>query len=417
MYFAGFIFYSLFSALRKPAYGKLGFWALAIGLIPHTIGFFVRWKLSAHVPLSNMYEYLFVMGWMAVIMQLVFHRVYRKPLIGALISPVVFMLMVAAALLPKDINQSLMPALQSIWLHIHVSLAALGSGCFLISYAVSSIYMIRQFNPNSLRPVNVKRATTLVVSLMVGLPIVLTIAGVAIGFLPPTPQSFIGAASQNSSSGGVFVLLGLGFVVGSILASVLWSRSKSRDDSGLGSLLFALISFVTIFSGLIVGALISNNFIGITHNLHSHTTGVSKSAWLIFEYIGWTYAIGLIIAAVFFPLLKKFILSLPPVQDNILHQLDELSYKAVSLAYPLYTIGALFAGAIWAEQAWGSFWSWDPKEVGALIIWLFYSGYLHARYQRGWKGRRAAILAIAGFLMVVISFFGNYFFGGLHAYA
>ena len=65
--------------------------------------------------------------------------------------------------------------------------------------------------------------------------------------------------------------------------------------------------------------------------------------------------------------------------------LDEINYRAVTLGYPLYTLGALFAGAIWAEQAWGAFWSWDPKEVGALIIWLFYSAFLHARYQRGWS--------------------------------
>jgi ABC-type transport system involved in cytochrome c biogenesis permease subunit len=88
----------------------------------------------------------------------------------------------------------------------------------------------------------------------------------------------------------------------------------------------------------------------------------------------------------------------------------------VTLGYPLYTLGALFAGAIWAEQAWGAFWSWDPKEVGALIIWLFYSAFLHARYQRGWTGTRTAVLSLTGFAMMMLSFFGNYFFGGLHSY-
>ena len=77
---------------------------------------------------------------------------------------------------------------------------------------------------------------------------------------------------------------------------------------------------------------------------------------------------------------------------------------------------ALFAGAIWAYNAWGTFWSWDPKEVGSWIIWLFYTGYLHARYKRGWQGRRAAILAIIGFAMVILSFIGNLFLGGQHAY-
>jgi len=97
--------------------------------------------------------------------------------------------------------------------------------------------------------------------------------------------------------------------------------------------------------------------------------------------------------------------------------LDEINYRAVSFGYPLYTVGALFAGAIWAEQAWGSFWSWDPKEVGALLVWLFYSAVLHARYNRDWQGEKLAILSIIGTITIFVTFYGNYFFGGLHAYA
>jgi ABC-type transport system involved in cytochrome c biogenesis permease subunit len=95
---------------------------------------------------------------------------------------------------------------------------------------------------------------------------------------------------------------------------------------------------------------------------------------------------------------------------------EEIGYTSVAIGYPLYTVGALFAGAIWAEQAWGTWWSWDPKEVGALIIWLFYTGFLHARYQREWKGARAQVLIVLGMIFVFVSFFGNYFFGGLHSF-
>ena len=88
----------------------------------------------------------------------------------------------------------------------------------------------------------------------------------------------------------------------------------------------------------------------------------------------------------------------------------------MSIGYPLFTLGALFAGSIWAYKAWGTFWGWDPKEVGALIIWLFYTSYLHARFQRGWKGNRAAVLSIVGFVIIMLSFFGNILLGGQHAY-
>ncbi|MBU1652263.1 cytochrome c biogenesis protein CcsA, partial [bacterium] len=137
----------------------------------------------------------------------------------------------------------------------------------------------------------------------------------------------------------------------------------------------------------------------------------------IFEFFGvalvLTWPIFFLCNAVLTSFKVKFLDKL----DMDLEILDEINYKAIALGYPLYTVGALFAGAIWAEQAWGSFWSWDPKEVGSLIIWLFYSGFLHARYQRQWRGSKAAILAVFGFLMVLLSFFGNYFFGGQHAYS
>jgi len=390
---------------------------MTTGLLPHTVAFFVRWHLAKHVPLSNMYEYLSVMGWMAVVMLLAIHFRHKRPLVGALISPIVFMLMVTAALLPKDVNQSLMPALQSVWLHIHVSLAAIGSGCFMVAYAISSIYLFRKFAPDQLnrRIMPAMLRTTLVYLLL--LPVILTLVIRGIGLNPPTPESYVISESSGLNLGGVFVLLGAGYILGCILTTIFWSGKKGCDKSGFGGWLFSIITAIMLFAGLFVGFLIRIDFLAITHNLHSNSGEIARSSWLIFEFIGVTYSIGLLLALIILPIVYK-ISTLVQSRSSIgLTILDEISYKTVSLGYPLYTIGALFAGAIWAEQAWGSFWSWDPKEVGAMIIWLFYSGYLHARYQRGWSGSKAAMLVIIGFLMVVLSFLGNYFFGGLHAYA
>ncbi len=96
--------------------------------------------------------------------------------------------------------------------------------------------------------------------------------------------------------------------------------------------------------------------------------------------------------------------------------LDEIGYRAAVLAYPLMTI-MIILGAIWADIAWGSYWSWDPKETAALLTWLMYGAYLHARVVRDWRGRRAAWLLILGFVAVLFTYFGNLFFGGLHSYA
>lgn len=96
--------------------------------------------------------------------------------------------------------------------------------------------------------------------------------------------------------------------------------------------------------------------------------------------------------------------------------LDELGYRAVIIGFPLLTL-VVVLGAVWAQIAWGTYWSWDPKETASLLTWLVYGAYLHARVARGWVGRRAAWLLVAGFASVLLTFFGNLFFGGLHSYA
>ena len=96
--------------------------------------------------------------------------------------------------------------------------------------------------------------------------------------------------------------------------------------------------------------------------------------------------------------------------------LDELGYRAAVVSYPLMTV-MIILGAVWADIAWGTYWSWDPKETAALVTWLIYGAYLHARVVRDWRGRKAAWLLILGFVAVLFTYFGNLFFGGLHSYA
>ncbi|MBI5014628.1 MAG: c-type cytochrome biogenesis protein CcsB [Deltaproteobacteria bacterium] len=97
--------------------------------------------------------------------------------------------------------------------------------------------------------------------------------------------------------------------------------------------------------------------------------------------------------------------------------LDELSYKAVAVGFPLLTLGIL-TGAAWANYAWGTYWSWDPKETWSLITWLVYAAYLHARFTAGWKGGRLAWLSVVGFCAVIFTYWGvNFILSGLHSYA
>ena len=95
--------------------------------------------------------------------------------------------------------------------------------------------------------------------------------------------------------------------------------------------------------------------------------------------------------------------------------LDELIYRSVVLGFVFLTIG-IMTGSIWAHYAWGSYWSWDPKETWSLITWLVYAIMLHARYVRGWRGKRMAVMAIVGFISVLITYFGVNYLPGLHSY-
>lgn len=96
--------------------------------------------------------------------------------------------------------------------------------------------------------------------------------------------------------------------------------------------------------------------------------------------------------------------------------LEEVSYRSVVIGFPFLTM-VIVLGAVWAETAWGTYWNWDPKETASLVTWLIYGAYLHARVVRGWRGRRAAWILMAGFAAILLTFFGNLFFGGLHSYS
>ena len=105
-----------------------------------------------------------------------------------------------------------------------------------------------------------------------------------------------------------------------------------------------------------------------------------------------------------------------PIAFTNAEQLDSLSYRAITAGFLLLTIG-LISGAVWANEAWGSWWSWDPKETWAFICWLVYAAYLHTRITRGWQGKKPAIVAIAGFFVIVVCYIGVNLLGvGLHSY-
>lgn len=134
--------------------------------------------------------------------------------------------------------------------------------------------------------------------------------------------------------------------------------------------------------------------------------GIVTLSWVLsFAFIAalWRYGLGL-----------KRILTTLSLTPGIL---DEISYKSITVGFPLFTIGGVIMGAVWANSAWGTYWSWDPKETWSLITWFIYAVYLHARFVAGWRGKKVAILSLVGFVGVVFTYLGvNLFLSGLHSY-
>ncbi|MGE5892563.1 MAG: c-type cytochrome biogenesis protein CcsB [bacterium] len=138
----------------------------------------------------------------------------------------------------------------------------------------------------------------------------------------------------------------------------------------------------------------------------SPSAGIALFSWIIallFVFLVWRYG----------HILKNIILSFSITPD----MLDDITYRTIAIGFPIFTLGGLIFGAIWADQAWGVYWSWDPKETWSLITWFFYAFYLHARLMRGWKGNKIAVVSVLGFIAVIFTYLGvNLFLSGLHSY-
>jgi cytochrome c-type biogenesis protein CcsB len=251
-YLAATVAAAAYTGLRRPGVRTIVLVATVAGLAANTIALVVRSVLSGHPPVTNLFEYLSFFAWAIVVGFLLIWRRKGLELVSVFAAPVAFAMMVMASLFPARIEQQLIPALQSYWLWIHVSVAVLAEAAFAVAFVASVLYLV----------------------------------GARRGF-----------------------------------------RSGPGADA-----------------------------------------------------------------------------------------LDVVTYRAIGIGFPLFTIGALFAGAVWAQRAWGSPWSWDPKETSSLIVWLVYAIYLHVRRTRRGSIALTSGLSVLGFTLTILTILGSRFLGGLHSY-
>ncbi len=183
-------------------------------------------------------------------------------------------------------------------------------------------------------------------------------------------------------------------------------------NRGAGAAPGGLPPFVSFGATLVAAVLLMISSSPIAPKQIAPPIPALQSLWLVlhvtFSFIGEAFFVVSFVAAIAYVIGKN---------EERRAAMDRLAATSIGIGYPIFTVGALIFGAIWAETAWGSWWSWDPKETWALVTWLIYTAYLHTRLVRSLRGRVSAILAIVGFAATIFTFFGvNFLLSGLHSY-
>ncbi len=336
------------------------------------LGYFVtRWIAAGHAPVSNLFEFTTFFGMMLVGAFIIIYFMYKTAILGVFALPIALLIIAYASMFPRDISP-LIPALKSDWLHIHVTTAAAGEAILAISFAAGLIYLVKA--------VNQTKATKSTLWLEV-------------------------------------VLFGLICTVGFVLSTTIFSIADYKNEytwiNKSGAEETEEYNMPAIFvpkdaqqvSGSGMEPLVELPLIIDSKKLNT---------------LVWSILVGALLYGLLRLILRKRIgAALQPLAKSVnLNLLDEIGYRSVLIGFPVFTLGALIFAMIWAQMAWSRFWGWDPKEVWALITWLFYAAFLHLRISKGWHGEKSAWLAVIGFIIIMFNLVAvNLIIVGLHSYA
>jgi cytochrome c-type biogenesis protein CcsB len=301
-----------------------GLYGMGIANIALTALLLSRWLTSGHFPLSNLYESLLFLSWSFTAFHLVLQRNSNLPFLGLITTPMaLFTNAFATFTLPPEMQRAtgLVPALQSNWLMMHVTIMIVSYAALLFGCLVSMAFLIVHYQESKEK----KKEKVLPQDPSL-----------------PTSSSFSSWKDRR-------------------LVSMPSQREVSADPFSL--------SARSIFNGT------------VTFRPEWEDDSIKRPPYL-----------------------------------SLADRLDNLSYRTLGLGFPLLTIGIL-SGAVWANEAWGSYWSWDPKETWAFITWLVFAIYFHTRLTKNWSGTRPAIIATIGFFVLWICYLGvNLVGAGLHSY-
>lgn len=355
----------------------------------------IRWFNYGHFPLSNLYESLLFLSWSFTLIQLIFitslkysnlkvtnsNIVNYTILIGVVLSPIaLFTNSFATFSLPKTMQkaQALVPALQSNWLMMHVTVMMLSYTALLCGSLLAITFLIITWRSFQKPYFDLKQGNSDSENLA------LPVTNDNLSLLNVERKKITKSDQTNQVSNENFI------------------QNNSQTTSP---------SFTVAF---------------VDENSKRGTSNIVTPSSLLDSFLDNDF---LAVASIALPIKKQtFFISKGQRKkqrkkqnqelevSTLAKTLDNLSYRIIGIGFPLLTIGIL-SGAVWANEAWGSYWSWDPKETWAFITWLIFAIYLHTRITKGWEGKKPAIIASCGFFIVWICYLGVNILGtGLHSY-
>ncbi|MGE6752214.1 c-type cytochrome biogenesis protein CcsB [Rossellomorea sp. NPDC071047] len=371
LFFGGSIRQKNTTETNQQKWGLIGIVLTLIGFAAQLGYFILRWGAAGHAPVSNLFEFTTFFGMMLVGAFIILYFMYKTTILGVIALPFALLVIAYASMFPKDISP-LIPALQSDWLKIHVTTVSAGEAILSISFVAGLIYLLK-----SVQHTKGSKQSFWLETVMYSLVVVLGFVVASTAFtLANYEANFQYVDQEGAEAISEYTLPAL---VGPNEGQLLTDKVMEP-----------LVEMPALINAKKLNTVIWSFLIG---------TGIYLLLRLIFR--------------------KRIAAKLQPLVKNVnLDLMDEIGYRSVLIGFPVFTLGGLIFAMIWAQIAWTRFWGWDPKEVWALITFLFYAAFLHLRLSKGWHGEKSAWLAVIGVAIILFNLVAvNLIIAGLHSYA
>ncbi len=446
--------------VKEKVLTRLGLVTIGLGYCFNLSGWMMRWIEAGdaegwkggingvwrYYPLDTLYALTLGFCCGAALATLVIVRKPKYEFLSALSMPIISVILTIAVLFGNEIR-TLMPILDSYWRPIHVTIATVGYGVCLVSFGLAFAYLLKD---------GVRSEAIAIAVALYGLLIYGTIGEYGIpvraeyGVLVNSAGSPLPVRAALPGV-GVLMALTLAVIIASLICfSIEWNRrdeklNKLAWNLFRGAAILQIVVIVALFfqigkvnSGDVAAAIPprKHEMMGewLKTQMGENAPPMVGNQQLASMWLGQpkdqtqlnisarsnpvevgsliSLFVCLLLVALFAWKRETIVESMPALAT-----IDSLLYKTVGVAFPLLCM-LLITGAVWANESWGRYWGWDPKETGALVATMAYAGFLHTRIAHGWRGRKSAYFALVGFALVIFTWLGvSFLLVGLHSYA